>query len=75
MSALQNREEVFDAALRLAETDRWALVSSLLESLPDDLPGIDADDAQFHEELLRRSGDEAESVAWEDLRDELRRMP
>lgn len=72
MSAVRDRDEVFNAALRLSESDRLDLASRLLETLPDDLPGLDSDDPEFAEELLRRSGDTAGSVAWNDLRNELR---
>lgn len=72
MSAIKDRDALFDAALQLSETDRLDLATRLLETLPDDLPGLDSEDPDFHEELLRRSGDVAGSVSWQQLRDELK---
>lgn len=74
MSPLQNRDEVFNAALRLTEEDRWVLVSSLLDSLPNDPPMMDVDDANFHDELRGRSGDQARAVDWRNIHDELRQV-
>jgi hypothetical protein len=59
-----------DAALRLPEEDRLAIVSRLLESLPDSPPGWSVDDPEFDAELERRSGDWEGAVPWEQLRDE-----
>lgn len=75
MSTLHHLDQIFDAALKLADEDRLALADRLLESLPSDLPGLDADDPEFHAELIRRSGDETGSVAWDELRDESRAKP
>jgi hypothetical protein len=69
------RDEILDAALRLPESDRLVIASRLMETLPDDLPGLSEDDPEFDAELDRRSGDIDESVPWEQLRDELRQAP
>ena len=66
-----NRDEVLDAALQLSEADRLVIVNRLLESLPEEPPGLALDDAEFAEELERRSGDWDGAVAWEQLQDEL----
>jgi hypothetical protein len=67
--------EVLDAALQLPESERLVIASRLLETLPDELPGLPDDDPEFGAELDRRSGDVVGSVLWEQLRDELRRSP
>jgi len=71
MPMIRDRKQLFDAALQLTEADRLILANQLLETLPDDLPGLNSDDPQFMDELLRRSGDMEGSAAWEELRDEL----
>jgi hypothetical protein len=72
MSVVKDRDAVFDAALQLSEPDRLDLATRLLETLPDDMPGLESDCPDFHAELLQRSGDVAESVPWQQLRDELK---
>jgi hypothetical protein len=67
------REEVLEVALQLSEGDRLAIVERLLETLPDDLPGLSDDDPEFHAELERRSGDWEGAVSWQQLQDELLR--
>ena len=69
-----NRDEVLEAALQLSEVDRLAIVNRLLASLPEEPPGLALDDAQFAEELERRSGDWDGAVPWEQLQDELGRQ-
>ena len=66
------RDEILDAALRLPEPDRLVIASRLMETLPDNLPGLSDDDPEFAAELDRRSGDLDGSIPWEQLRDELR---
>ena len=65
-------DEILDAALQLAEGDRLAIVNRLLESLPEDPPGLVLDEDEFANELQRRSGDQEGAVPWEQLREELR---
>ncbi len=63
-------QQLFDAALQLPEAERYALVSRLLESTPDELPGISLDDEDLIAELDRRFADRAGAVDWKDLRAE-----
>jgi hypothetical protein len=65
-----SRETILEAALQLPEADRLVIASRLLDTLPEDLPGLSDDDADFAAELDRRSGDWEGSVPWEVLRDE-----
>ena len=51
------RDEILDAALQLSEDDRMFVVDRLLETLPEEPPGLSMDDPDFEAELLRRSGD------------------
>lgn len=69
------REEILEAAMRLSDEDRFLIANELLETLPDDLPGLSWDDPDLLAELERRSGDLEGSVPWEQLRDELRNRP
>ncbi len=64
-------DEILQAALQLPEGDRLAIVHRLLETLPEDLPGLPVDDPEFAAELERRSGDWDGAVAWEHLRGEV----
>jgi hypothetical protein len=66
-----SREDILNAALGLSESDRLAIAVRLIETLPDDQPGL-ADDDRLAAELERRSGDLEGSTDWNDLRDELR---
>ena len=61
-------ESLFQAALRLPDEDRLALVSKLLETLPPDLSALD--EPQFAEELERRFADDTGAVPWSQLRAE-----
>ena len=67
------RDEIVEAALQLSETDRLLIVSRLMATLPEEMPGLSEDDPDFLAELERRSGDREGAVSWDDLRDELRR--
>jgi hypothetical protein len=49
--------EIIDAALKLPESDRLLIATRLLETLPDDFPGLSPDDAGFLDELERRFAD------------------
>lgn len=66
------RDEILNAALSLPESDRLAIANRLLDTLPEDSPGLSDEDPQFAAELDRRSGDLAGAVPWEELRDQLR---
>lgn len=60
-------ERILDAALRLSEDDRMAIVSRLLETLPDDVLNGSDDDPGFLEELERRANDSAPTVPLSEL--------
>ena len=72
---LTSRDEILQAALELAEADRLVIANRLLETLPDNMPGLADDSPDFVEELERRSGDWDGAVPWEQLRDDLRHSP
>jgi hypothetical protein len=63
-------EMIFQEALKLPDSERFALVSRLLETMPADDPLTSLDDASLIEELDRRFADREGSVAWSDLRAE-----
>jgi hypothetical protein len=51
------RDEILNAALKLSESDRLLIATRLMESIPDDPPGLSEDDPAFLEELDRRAKD------------------
>jgi hypothetical protein len=63
-------EVILEAALKLPENERLAVVSRLLETLPADVPCLSLDDPSFEEELERRFNDREGSMSWSELRDE-----
>ncbi len=63
-------ETVFEAALELSESERLALVSRLLETIPVEDSAISLDDDNLVEELDRRFADREGSVEWSALRAE-----
>ena len=65
-----NTDALFEAALKLSDDERLALVSRLLETMPPDDAGISVDDPGFNEELERRGTETAGEVAWSALRAE-----
>jgi hypothetical protein len=67
-SSITTVDDVVSAALSLPENQRLQVVARVMESLPDDFPGLSDDDAEFEAELDRRSGDWEGSIAWVDLR-------
>jgi hypothetical protein len=69
------RDEILKAALQLSEADRLAIANELMDTLPEDAPGLRDDDPEFTQELERRSGDLEGSMTWEELREEFRRTP
>jgi hypothetical protein len=62
-----SRDEILDAALKLTEADRLLLVSQLMDTLPDDLPGLPDDDPTFLEELERRAKDSDSTISASEL--------
>jgi putative addiction module component (TIGR02574 family) len=61
---------VFEAALKLPEVERLALVSRLLETMPAEDSSLSLDDSSLAEELDRRFADPAGSIPWSELRAE-----
>jgi hypothetical protein len=64
-------QQLFDAALHLPEDQRYELIVRLLDSTPEELPGLWLDDEDLIAELDRRSVDRIGAVDWPDLRDEV----
>lgn len=60
-------DEIFDAALKLPEGERLVIASRLLETLPDDLPGLSDEDADFLSELERRAQDTGPTIPVSEL--------
>jgi len=63
-------QAILDAALRLSENERLAIVSRLLETLPPEDMTVSLDDPQLVEELDRRFADDEGAVPWSDLKAE-----
>jgi len=63
-------QAILDAALRLPENERLAIVSRLLETLPPEDVTISLDDTRLAEELDRRFADSEGAVPWSDLKAE-----
>ena len=64
-------EEVVDAALQLSDSDRAAVVERLLDSLSGSDDSLDIADPEFQHELETRLSDNAGSIPWTALRDEV----
>jgi hypothetical protein len=62
-----NPKEIIDAALQLSESDRLLIAARLLETLPDDFPGLSEDEAGFLDELERRASDTEPTIPIADL--------
>jgi hypothetical protein len=67
-----NTETILQAALQLSEDERYALVSRIIETLPepDCEAGLSLDDPDLLEELDRRFADESDTIPWSQLRRE-----
>lgn len=59
--------EIIDAALKLPEADRLLIATRLLETLPDDYPGLSEDETGFLDELQRRASDTQPTIPVSDL--------
>jgi hypothetical protein len=66
-----SRDDILNAAPGLSESDRLTIAIRLMETLPENQPGL-AEDDDLTAELERRSGDLEGSIDWIDLRNELR---
>jgi len=64
---LSRLEEILDAALQLSETDRLAIASRLLDTLPEDLADSSDDEAALITELERRAEDRNGSIPLSEL--------
>ena len=62
-----NPNEIIDAALQLPEADRLLIATRLLETLPDDCPGLLEDDAGFLDEIERRASDKDSTIPVSEL--------
>jgi hypothetical protein len=62
-----NLDQIIDAALKLPESDRLLVAARLLETLPDDHPGLSEDDPGFMDELERRANDKEATIRVADL--------
>jgi hypothetical protein len=63
-------DAIFQAALSLPEAERLALVSRLIETMPEHSLTACLDDDDLRSEVERRFADQAGSVPWTELRDE-----
>ncbi|MBX3412262.1 MAG: hypothetical protein KF708_06045 [Pirellulales bacterium] len=61
------RDQIFDAVLKLSEEERLLLVGEILDSLPEELPGLSADDTALLDELERRAQDTMPSIPLSNL--------
>jgi len=63
---------VHHAALQLGDEERLQLAMDLLDSLPADDDVLAMDDPELLVKLEQRGTDEAGSMSWEQLRDEIK---
>ncbi|MEX2288387.1 MAG: hypothetical protein WD648_14925 [Planctomycetaceae bacterium] len=68
-------DDILKAALQLSEQDRLEIASRLLETVPEEPPGLSADSPEFFAELERRSGRWEDAIPWEEVKDKLRKSP
>jgi len=64
-------EEIRRTAMTLPERDRLTLAMDLMETIPDDHPGLSGDDRTFVEELNRRVNAGGSRIPWEIVEKEL----
>ena len=60
-------DEIIDAPLKLPESDRLLIAARLLETLPDEYPGLSEDEAGFMDELERRANDTEATIPVSEL--------
>jgi hypothetical protein len=60
-------ETVFNAALQLSEGDRLELAYRILDTIPDEAPGLSIDDPNLLDELKRRLADRENFVPRSEL--------
>ncbi len=61
---------IFEAAMKLPENERLAVVSRLMETLPPEDSCLSVDDPALMDELDRRFQDREGCVSWPELRTE-----
>jgi putative addiction module component (TIGR02574 family) len=61
---------IFQAALALSETERLALVSRLMETMPQQSVTASLDDDDLQAEIERRFADQGGVIPWSQLRNE-----
>jgi putative addiction module component (TIGR02574 family) len=61
----------YEAALKLPESERLALVSRLMETMPAEDSSLSLDDASLIEELDRRFADNTDCIPWSQLKAEI----
>ena len=59
--------EIIEAALKLSESDRMLIAARLLETLPENYPGLSEDDEGFLDELERRANQTDATIPVSDL--------
>jgi len=62
-----SRDEILNAALKLPESDRLLIATRLMDTLPEELPGLSEDDPGFLEELERRACDSESTIPASEL--------
>lgn len=65
-----NSDSIFEAALRLPESERLTLVSKLMETMPDENLTLSVEDSELIAKLDRRFGQTEGTITWLDLKAE-----
>ncbi len=63
-------ETIFEAAVKLPESERLNLVSRLMDTMPESVGGSSLDDPDLPAELRRRSADPDGAISWSKLQDQ-----
>ncbi len=63
-------DNIFEAAVKLPENERFELVTRLMETLPAEPDLLSLDDPNLIEELDRRAADDSGAIAWSELKNE-----
>lgn len=61
------RDEILNAAIKLPESDRLLIAMRLMETLPEQLPGLSEDAPDFLDELERRANDAGPTIPVSEL--------
>ena len=64
-------EEILKTSMTLSGRDRLKLAMELLDSIPDEHPGLDVDGSAFLDELDRRVNAGGPRIPWEVVEKEL----